>query len=177
MFELDFTYRFETAHRFTKGNSKCATPHGHTWQASLEFAASPSDLQSNDMIEDFANLKAAWRKFLTGTVDHSMMHHYQDPLAPVMRELVTGFRGLPFPGDPTTELVAALFLLKAQAMTKSLPVHPVAVTVQETPTNRLRFRAEGIPEFLKVSRLRELYQGWWDSENPDSREFREVASI
>lgn len=173
MYTLEFTYRFETAHRFTKGSSKCATPHGHTWYATLSYTANSGELNEHDMVEAFENLKRGWKAFLTETVDHSFLHHYQDPLLPALREFVPDFRGLAFPCDPTTEVIAALFLRKARAMGADLPVRPSAVTIQETPTNRLRLDREGLAEVLREIHL-EKFKGWWENAAPDSRAFSPV---
>ena len=170
MYELEFTYRFEAAHRFTKGNSRCATPHGHTWQATLCFSAPADTLNDSDMIEEFTVLKGAWKAFITATVDHSYLHHREDPLLPVLRETVPHFRGLPFPADPTTEVIAGLFLLKARRMCRGQQLDPVAVIVQETPTNRVRFTREGLTALEERLDLASCPHAWWTVPAPDSRD-------
>jgi 6-pyruvoyl-tetrahydropterin synthase len=170
MFRLEFTYRFETAHRFTKGNSKCSTPHGHTWMATLGFSA-PPQVDAQEMVEEFETLKSAWRSFITETVDHSFLHHFQDPILSSLRDHIPGFRGLPFPGDPTTELIAALFLEKACSMRAGKGIKPSFVTIQETPTNRLNFGVEGLALIREKLALGKQFHGWWEDATPDSRRF------
>lgn len=169
MYKLEFTYRFEAAHRFTKGTSKCATPHGHTWLATLGFSVDADKLNQQDMVEEFENLKKAWKLFITETVDHSFMHHYEDPILSSLKEFVEGFRGLPFPSDPTTEVIAALFLAKGRTLCDNLPFLPSYVSIQETPTNRVTLNLEGLDSVLKRIDSKR-FQGWWDSEDYASRE-------
>lgn len=172
MFSLEFSYHFEAAHRFTKGSSKCSTPHGHTWEATLVFTSLDTTLDSGQMVAEFEILKRNWRNFLTNTVDHSFLHHADDPLLPAFRDHVSDFRGLPFPGDPTTELIAALFLTKAQAMNLCPQVLVSAVVIQETKTNRIRCDQETAARVME--QIRKEYpelSGWWDEEDPASRSF------
>ena len=168
MFTLEFTYRFETAHRFTQGSTKCTTPHGHTWRATLGFRSPAEGMGEAEMVEEFEALKSNWRAFLSGTVDHSFLHHYRDPLLPALRDHIPGFRGLGFPGDPTTEMLASFFLRKAIAMRRPGGLEPSFVTVEETPTNRLTFDREGLAAIaLRFSG----FHGWWEDADPASRRF------
>ncbi len=168
MYTLTFTYGFEAAHRFTKSKEKCSTPHGHSWQASLGFQGSPGKLNDQSMIEDFAILKKSWKDFITQTVDHSFLYHWQDPILSSLRDHIPNFRGLPFPDDPTTEVIAGLFLIKAQKMGENLPVTPMEVTIQETSSNRVHFTAEGIPSLRRKLQLEEKFFGWWDHSEPQA---------
>lgn len=176
MFTLEFTYRFETAHRFVTGTTKCTTPHGHTWQATLGFEAPGGALDEAHMVAEFEKLKADWRNFIQGTADHSFFHHYQDPLLSAFRDHIPDFRGLAFPGDPTTELIAALFLEKAIAMRPPGGLLPSFVLVQETPSNRLRFTREGLVELRARLGLGTRFRGWWEDAEPSSRRFAEAGN-
>jgi len=167
--EIEFTYRFEAAHRFTKGSTKCSTPHGHTWYVTLSFFSEPQHLNSQQMIEEFSVLKEVWKTFILETVDHSFFHHYADPILPALKDFVPGFRGLVFPGDPTTELIAALFLKKALTFYKNSKVQPVKILIQETETNGVSLKAEELPALLTT--LPPTKGGWWLDEAPQSRIF------
>ncbi len=169
MYKLEFTYRFESAHRFTKGASKCATPHGHTWFATLGFSVVADELNQQDMVEEFEKLKKTWKAFITETVDHSFMHHFEDPILTSLKEYVKGFRGLPFPCDPTTEVIAALFLAKGRTLCGNLPFLPSYVSIQETPTNRVTLNMEGLDAVLNRIDSK-CYKAWWQSADSSSRE-------
>ncbi len=176
LYELSFTYRFEAAHRFTGSCSQaCATPHGHTWYAKALFEAGENSLdRQNDMVMEFSRLKTNWKRFIQGTVDHSFMHHYQDPILPALKEHIPGFRGLPFPGDPTTELIAALFYAKLKVMHESLPgfghIRPAGVVIRETPTNQIIFRASDDGKSQLIERVNASFNGWWQNPDPEARE-------
>jgi len=176
MIQLQFTYRFEAAHRFTKNSSqKCSTPHGHTWRATLLFKSLENHLNQNEMVEEFTFLKSQWKAFITETVDHSFFHHYEDPILPTLKEHIPHFRGLPFPGDPTTELVAGLFLEKARTLTshlfqnKKAPVFPSEVIILETPTNSLSISLDEKEDFSKIFPRYTQFTGWWKSNEIQSR--------
>ena len=173
-FQFSFKYRFEAAHRFTESCAdSCATPHGHTWYATAIFQAAESGVGDGEMVMEFAKLKRAWKAFIQNTVDHSFLHHHADPILGALRKEIPLFRGLPFPGDPTTEMIAMLFFAKLKAMHAALPeaeaalVRPIAVAIRETPTNSIVFR-EGTGSRLLAS-LDAKYAGWWQTEDPTDR--------
>ena len=166
MYEFRFRYRFESAHRFTaECETQCSTPHGHTWYATLHLRSLDDRLNAAGMIEDFARLKAPWKTFITEVVDHSFLHHAQDPILASLRDRIRTFRGLPFPGDPTTERIARLFYEKACAMYAELlaqkKVQIDAVTIEETQTNHATYRPSAHDPLPK--------QGWWNHPDPMDR--------
>lgn len=172
--ELKFRYRFEAAHRFTSAAApSCQTPHGHTWYATAIFKLVTNELDKSSMAAEFGSVKKAWKEFITETVDHSFMHHSADPLISNMKAVIPNVRLLPFPADPTTELIAGLFALKLRAMHAASGiknVRPVAVHIQETPTNSITFRFEkdgGLPEWLKNFDSKKA--AWWNSPDPKHR--------
>lgn len=180
-FRLAFRYRFESAHRFTQScEDSCATPHGHTWYAEAAFAASADGLGEDDMVMEFSKLKKSWKTFILETVDHSFMHHHADPILGALKEYIPRFRGLPFPGDPTTELIAALFFAKLQTMHENLrsgnaasaiwPA-PVSVLIQETPTNQVLFQA-GTAGNALLAKINSKFEGWWQVADPLARDLR-----
>ncbi len=168
MYKLEFTYRFETAHRFTKGSSKCATPHGHSWYATLGFSTNSDVLNDKDMVEDFYKLKQDWKTFITETADHSFMHHHEDPILPALQEFVADFRGLPFPCDPTTEIIAALFLAKGRKLCSNQNFQPTSIVIKETPTNQVSLEWEGLDSVLARVES-EKFDSWWNHSDPHAR--------
>lgn len=185
-FRLTFNYRFEAAHRLTLSCAdSCATPHGHTWRAKAIFEAPAGQLGSDDMVMEFSKLKSAWKKFIADRADHSFFHHHSDPILGALREYIPKFRGLAFPGDPTTELIAALFFAKLKVMheelAKTLPEGticpaPVSVVIRETPTNTVSFRAgrSGHVELLEA--LDRRFEGWWQVADVAANHCRERKS-
>lgn len=181
-YQLSFKYKFEAGHRLTKATAgTCMTPHGHTWYAEATFGSSAQFLDGQDMALEFTVLKKAWRIFIHETADHTYFHHYQDALLSSIREHVPCFRGLPFPGDPTTELIAALFFSKINVMNmdlqarltnegRQLPVpSPVMVAIQETPTNRVTLTAgPALESFLE--KINAHFSGWWQVADPLARD-------
>lgn len=123
------------------------------------------------MVVEFSDLKRAWKSFIQGTVDHSFLHHMSDPILPALKAAIPKFRGLPFPGDPTTELISALFFAKLEAMhsvtAAAAVIRPVSVLIRETPTNSVTFRRG--QQAALLSRLNEKYNGWWTSADPEAR--------
>lgn len=180
-FLISFQYRFESGHRLSKATAgTCMTPHGHSWHAKAIFGSSASLLNAEDMVIEFALLKKGWKSFIHETADHSFFHHWQDSLLPSLTDLIPDFRGLPFPGDPTTELVAALFFAKISAMheelCKTLPTlgdetplpKPTAIVIQETLTNTIELQSGPALQSL-LNRLNENFEGWWQVADPLAR--------
>lgn len=173
-FDLSFTYRFEAAHRLTKASAiACMTPHGHTWYAKAVFSSESAQVGADDMVAEFSLIKKGWKTFIQETADHSYLHHHEDALLTAMKDHIPNFRGLPFPGDPTTELIAALFFAKIQAMHRELksarPLpNPATVVIQETPTNTVTLHAG--PSLTKwLQTIDERFDGWWQTADPNAR--------
>jgi 6-pyruvoyl-tetrahydropterin synthase len=171
---LKFRYRFEAAHRFiSPAAPSCQTPHGHTWYATAVFKLAAPGLDKSEMAAEFGQVKKAWKTFITETADHSFFHNVKDPLVPHLKQMTPEARVLEFPGDPTTELIAGLFALKLKAMHGAsglTAVIPVAVHIQETPTNSITFRFEkdgSTPAWLKA--VSSATNGWWTSPDPARR--------
>lgn len=169
--KLSFRYRFEAAHRFTRAASpQCMTPHGHSWYASLIFETTSGSLDSSDMAAEFKGLKSAWKKFIGETADHSFFHKWDDPILEALKQNIPEFRGLAFPGDPTTEMVAVLFLRKAQNW-QYPGVKVTGVKIEETPSNHLEVHIDD-PIFLNLTKkLEHSDQAWWETEDIHARQF------
>jgi 6-pyruvoyl-tetrahydropterin synthase len=189
VFELRFEYRFEAAHRFTKTASvACMTPHGHSWYAGLTLQ-SIAPLNTHEMVVEFGTIKKHWKQFLQEVADHSFFHHAEDPILKSLWEHVPEFRSLPFPGDPTTELIAACFLRKAFAMgvgktlslmEQSLRLQKledqfeVGVEIVETPTNLVALRPKSLSDLQKLVPSLGQFEGWWDDPSLEARWIRRV---
>ena len=157
---LRFTRRFCMAHRLASGASaKCATPHGHNEQVSVELEPkAPATLDgAKNMVAEFAAAKRRWHRWIDERVDHALQLGAEDPFLAVVRERFPEWNVMVTPGDPTTELLAVLFMAKCQAFldAEGLPLRCRRVTLQETPTNAVVF--EGVPREALPTGL----DGWW----------------
>lgn len=167
-FGFDFRYKFEAAHRFTKSCfDSCATPHGHTWYATLKVSADRNDqFKKTEMVAEFATMKRQWRKLIDDTFDHSFMVNAEDPLIKPLVEILPGARLIEFPGDPTTELIAMLLLHKMKVIlaeaARTAPeldgLRIDAVVVEETPTNTVTCRSS---QCIPSSGEYRGFVGWW----------------
>jgi 6-pyruvoyl-tetrahydropterin synthase len=171
---LEFTYRFEAAHRFLHSSSiPCMTPHGHSWYASLALRFLGSELNPQQMTVEFTQVKKDFRKLVQDTFDHSFLHHYQDPIVPVLLESHVEMRLLPFPGDPTTELISLFLFHKSQLMIKKNKLDSLLQTetliLQETPTNKIYCDRDF---YLKEIEKYQHDKAWWNSDSPTDRSWQ-----
>lgn len=141
MASLEFTRRYAMAHRFLSDASpKCMTPHGHNETVTVRLAAStPFRFGGANMEAPFEAVKGRWKAWIDDHVDHAFQLNDADPLIAYFRQHEPGRvpRLMTFPGDPTTEALAAAFWLKLQAFlaADSLPFTVAEIRVSETPTN------------------------------------------
>lgn len=170
---VEFRYRFEAAHRFLNSDSKaCMTPHGHTWHATLGLSFIGEKLNSSQMTVEFSEIKKDWKNLIQNTFDHSYMHNINDPIVEVLKAGKDEPRLIPFPGDPTTELIAVfLFNKMDQIIENSLYkdlIKVQSIQIEETPTNKITCSREF---FTKQISQYQKYQGWWNSSDIKDRSF------
>lgn len=159
-FSLRFTRRFCMAHRLTSGQSaKCATPHGHNEHVVVDLvAAEPGPLDGKvNMVAEFARAKGRWHAFVDDQLDHSLQLAEDDPLLALAASHFPSWRLVVTPGDPTTELLAALLAAKCQSFLDADGAGLLVrrVTLEETPTNSVVF--EGSPQDVLPVRA----AAWW----------------
>ena len=177
--EISFTRRFSMAHRLLfSGSQKCETPHGHNElvTARLRYVGEPSICTDANIAMDFGELKRDWHAWIDSSVDHALQLGTSDPLIDYFRvnEPERLARILVTPGDPSTELVAALFLSKYACFLAAIdaPFVVDAIELQETPTNAVTVRKEDLALFPAVNT-----NGWWKrsdfsiNENDDQRDY------
>lgn len=94
----------------------------------------------------FEAVKGRWHAWIDDHVDHALQLNAADPLIDFFRtqEPERLNRVMTFPGDPTTEALAACFFLKLSAFLaeSNLPFRVGEVRVEETPTNAIVLRRE-----------------------------------
>ena len=170
---IEFSRRFEAAHRFLNPESKaCVTPHGHSWIATLILNFTGQGLSHCQMTVEFSKIKKDWKELIQQTFDHSFMHNVKDPLIEVLKKSETELKLVPFPGDPTTELIALFMFLKMDKILSNAPfsklIQVKAVKLQETETNTVicdRNFFEKQKESFKV------FKAWWLNPDPADRSF------
>ncbi|MCA9615598.1 MAG: 6-carboxytetrahydropterin synthase [Myxococcales bacterium] len=166
-FVLRFTRRFSMAHRLIAGQStKCATPHGHNELVTVDLvAAAPAPLDGHaNMVTEFARAKGRWHRFVDEHLDHALQLSEHDPLLALAGEHFVQWRLVVTPGDPTTELLAALLAAKCGAFlaAEGTGLRVARVTIEETPTNAVVF--EGNPHDVLPAR-----EGWWSRADDSTR--------
>lgn len=138
---LEFTRRYAMAHRLRADPaSKCATPHGHNELVTIRVKPSAQfRFGGSNMEAPFEAVKGRWKSWIDDHVDHALMLDEADPLVDYFRanEPSRLKHIMTFPGDPTTEALAACYFLKAAAFLAhdDLPFEMDEVRVEETPTN------------------------------------------
>lgn len=160
---LQFTHRFEAAHRFLNDSSKCSTPHGHSWYVTIKLQTKSDHFkQENNFSHDFYDLKKDWRKFVDEELDHHFFANSQDPLLAALKKEAPQARVKMTPGDPTTEALAALFFNKAEVIFKNFAgVSVQEMELKETPTNSLRIDKGDRDFFFKLHKIKSK-SNWWD---------------
>jgi len=98
------------------------------------------------MIAPFALLKERWHQWIDNHVDHSLHLSGQDQMLDYFKstEPETLAHIMVTPGDPTTEILAACFMSKINALLddQNIGVRCRKIEVMETPTNSVIFRGD-----------------------------------
>jgi len=160
-----FSRKFYLSHRLKQGEQlRCRVPHGHTSTVTLELTANSLGAwqPGPNCNFDFDTVKRPWKSWIDKHVDQCLFLAADDPLLlhftshepDILTRIATS------PGDPTAEAITALFCAKAEAFIKaeSLPVTIVAVDLQETEANYIRF--EGSWRDILPSSSSKKY--WWE---------------
>src|SRR5262249_19004946 len=141
MAALEFTRRYAMAHRLLADPaSKCAVPHGHNEIVTVRLLPHAAfRFGGSNALSPFERVKGRWHRWIDEHVDQALQLGADDPLIGFFRghEPARLARIMTFPGDPTTEALAACFWLKLAAFLadEELPFSVSEVRVEETPTN------------------------------------------
>ena len=156
------------AHRLSSGLSlRCSVPHGHNEfvRVFLEPTSSRRLDGKTNVMTLFETAKQRWHAFVDGTLDHSLHLAEEDPLVHYFRTQEPKHlpRLLLTPGDPTTEILCACLMSKAQVFlaASEVPLKCVKILIEETPTNTVTL--EGAMAYEKVLPLtsRPNALPWW----------------
>lgn len=75
-------FTFDAAHYLTKYNGKCENPHGHTYKLQVTVAG---ELDAEDMVIDFAQLKAFVNEQVISKLDHNSLNElFENPSAEII---------------------------------------------------------------------------------------------
>lgn len=138
---LEFSRRYAMAHRLLGDPAgKCAIPHGHNEIVTVRLKPHAQfRFGGSNMNAPFEAVKGRWHRWIDDHVDHTLMLDRGDPLVGYFRENEPSRLGriMTFPGDPTTEALAACYFLKLSAFLAddALPFDVAEVRIEETPTN------------------------------------------
>jgi 6-pyruvoyltetrahydropterin/6-carboxytetrahydropterin synthase len=157
------------AHRLAHHASpKCATPHGHNEYVTVEIVRPGATVLcgKSNMLREFSELKEAWHGWIDGSIDHALQLSEHDSLLSYIDEQHPEWRIMVTPGDPTTELTAALFMAKCQAFLDADGQGFLCrkLTLQETPTNTIVLDGPAPAELGEQSAL-----DWWRRADPSIR--------
>lgn len=166
-----FRRKWEAAHRLIEGvnkNTLCSQPHGHTWNVEVEICERESQALDGgaNVIAPFNEVKGMWHQWIDDHIDHGFFFNARDPMLGFILEHNPGGRHIVLPGDPTTEVIAAVFFLKLSAfLAKTQPgLRLRKLTIHETQTNSISL--DGTPEELLPPDLRASVRDcpqnfWW----------------
>lgn len=138
MITITRKFTFDAGHRVLGHESKCKHLHGHTYHVELTVKA--PELDSLGRVIDFSVLKELVGKWIDDNLDHNMLLHPADPLAPVnlgagASAVVFGSKQpyiMPVNTNPTAENIAKeIFDISAILLPPAITV--VSVRVHETP--------------------------------------------
>ena len=105
---IDFCY----GHRLLEHPGKCLHLHGHNGR--VEVALEAPTLDGRGMVADFSEVKRRVKGWIDEHLDHRMLLHRDDPLAPVLRE--AGEPVFLMDVHPTAEEIAKLILDAAREL-------------------------------------------------------------
>ena len=100
MYRIRKTFKFPFGHRLSKHEGLCKNFHGHN--AKLEVQLMSLDLNENDMVIDFSELKKVVNELIIKDFDHSMVLNDSD------KEKING-KKIYLNGDPTAEVLSEHF--------------------------------------------------------------------
>lgn len=136
MFHLSKTFRFEAAHRLTKGfKGKCMHIHGHSWNGSVTVSA--TELDRFDFGLEYSQVKALYLPQVESW-DHTILLHDSDLDLIELCEK-NKWRYHTFPDNPTSEVIARHLFKRILNESKSRygdAISLVSVTIEETCTSK-----------------------------------------
>src|SRR5213593_1738849 len=125
MYTVTESVEFCYGHRLLRYKGKCAHLHGHNGRVEIELAS--SSLNEQSMVADFSDIGRIVRGWIDQNLDHRMILHREDPLAPVLKKHDEPI--FLMDSDPTAEALARVIF--EYALSQGLKVSKVRLW--ETP--------------------------------------------
>ena len=117
--------QFDASHRLLHYKGKCANLHGHRWKAEVWMEGEPD--ATTGIVVDYNAIKQ-----VIGRFDHQIMLNESDPMVACIQKYQTV---ITTPGEPTSELLAALIRdeLDAYCRAQTIDAAVTCVRVWESP--------------------------------------------
>ncbi len=130
MYKISREFSFPMGHRLSKHKGRCQFFHGHNFKVIVGLMS--RQLNDNDMVMDFGDLKAIMDKYIDLCFDHSLaVNIADDQITEKMSEMIPGLRIARFVQDPTAEVIAETIHQHLTLEIKSKDVVVEYVTVYE----------------------------------------------
>jgi len=117
----------DTSHRLLHYKGKCANLHGHRWRVEVWMEGEPDP--ATHILIDYSLIKQVIEKY-----DHQIILNCDDPMVPRIQEF---HPVITTPGDPTSELMAAIIHddLYKVCQDLGIKVTITKIRVWESPTS------------------------------------------
>ena len=116
---------FDSSHRLMQYPGKCANLHGHRWKVEVWIEGEPD--AASGIILDYKTIKDVIHRF-----DHEIILNEADPMVPCIEKFQ---HVITTPGDPTSELLAAILRddLNEQCRKEGVTASVRRIRVWESP--------------------------------------------
>jgi 6-pyruvoyltetrahydropterin/6-carboxytetrahydropterin synthase len=116
----------DTSHRLLHYVGKCANLHGHRWKVEVWIEGEPDP--ATQILIDYSLIKQVIDKY-----DHQIILNCDDPMVPRIQEF---HQVITTPGDPTSELMAAIIREDLYKVCRDLGITVTIpkIRVWESPT-------------------------------------------
>ena len=119
--------QIDTSHRLLHYQGKCANLHGHRWKVEVWMEGEPDP--ATQILIDYSLIKKVIDKY-----DHQIILNRDDPMVACMEKFQ---HVITTPGDPTSELIAAIIRddLYAVCRERNIRATVPKIRVWESPTS------------------------------------------
>ncbi len=104
MYSITKEVYFCYGHRLMNHPGKCKHIHGHSVKASITIKQAELDYQ--DMVCDFSEIKTIAENYINETLDHNFIVQEDDPIIPMLKQQNERFMAIP--DHPTAEILSKL---------------------------------------------------------------------